>query len=332
MNRTHQILLGVLVAQVVAAAVLLWPRPAPAAASGAPLLGVKADDITSLAVRDNHGDGVRLARSGAQWVLPDADDYPADSTKIEPVLAKLVELRTSRLVAETPAAQRRLQVADDAFSQRIDVETPAGTKTLYLGTSGGVGSTHIRLGGQNRVYLVSGVTDLGLRAEPASWTKPAYFTVPQGDVVAMTLSNASGQWNFEKDADGRWALQGLAPGESLNPQSVQDLLDAASYVALAHPLGKDQDPAYGLAQPSAVVTLVARTESGEKTYTLTVGSHDPGDKTYVVKSSESPYFVRAGEYSLKDLVEKKRESFLALPPTAEPDTAPGAPAPTQPPQ
>lgn len=332
MNRTQQILSAVLVAQVVAAAVLLWPRPSPAAASGASLLGVKADEITSLAVRDGDGNAVRLARSGAQWVFADADDYPADSTVIEPVLTKLVELKTSRLVAETPSAQRRLQVADDAFSQRIDVETPAGTKTLYLGTSGGVGSTHIRLGGQNRVYLVSGVADLGLRAEPSSWTNPAYFTVPQGDVVAMTLSNANGRWSLAKGGDGQWALQGLASGETLNPQSVQDLLDAASYVPLAQPLGKDQEPAYGLAQPSAVVTLVAKTESGEKTYTLTVGSHDPGDKTYVVKSSESPYFVRVGEYSLKDLVEKKREAFLTLPPTAVPDTAPGTQAPTQPAQ
>jgi len=332
MNRTQQILSAVLVAQVVAAVFLLWPRPAPAAASGALLLGVKADEIRSLAVRDSDGNAVRLARSGAQWVFADADDYPADSAKIEPMLAKLVELRTSRLVAETPAAQRRLQVADDVFSQRIDLETPTGTNTLYLGTSGGVGSTHIRLGGQNRVYLVSGVADLGLRAEPASWTNPAYFTVPQGDVVAMTLSNANGRWSFGEDADGRWALQGLAPGESLNPQSVQDLLDAASYVALAQPLGRDQEPAYGLAQPSAVVTVVAETESGEKTYTLSIGSHDPGDKTYVVKSSESPYFVRVGEYSLKDLVEKKRESFLALPPTAEPHAAPRTPAPTQPAQ
>jgi hypothetical protein len=332
MNRTQQILSAVLVAQVVAAVVLLWPRPAPAAASGAPLLGVKADEITSLAVRDSQGNGVRLARSGAQWVLPDAGDYPADSTKIEALLAKLVALKTSRLVAETPAAQRRLQVADDVFSQQIEVETPAGTKTLYLGTSGGKGSTHVRLGGENQVFLVTGVADLGLEAEAASWTNPAYLTVPETDVVAVTLSNANGEWSFEKAADGRWALQGLAPGESLNPQSVQDLLNAASYVPLARPLGKDQDPAYGLAQPSAVVTLVAKTESGEKTYTLTIGSHDPGDKTYVVKSSESPYFVRVGEYSLKDLVEKKREAFLALPPTAEPAAAPGTPAPTQPAQ
>jgi len=318
MNRTQRILFGVLVAQVALAVALLWPRPAPAGAGGAPLLGVKADEITSLAVRDSQGNSVKLARSGAGWVMPDAGDYPADLTKIQPVLAGLVEMKAGRLVAQTPAAHRRLQVADDAFSRRIDVETPAGTKTVFMGTSGGAGSSHVRLDGQDQVYLVSGLADSGLGADAASWTNPAYFVVPQEDVVALTLSNASGQWSFSKGADGQWALQGIAPGENLNPQSVEELLNAASYVRLARPLGKTEDPAYGLAQPSAVVTLVAKAEGGDKNYTLAIGAQDPTDKTYVVKSSESPYFVRVAEFGLKDLVETKREGFLTLPPTATP--------------
>jgi Domain of unknown function (DUF4340) len=327
MNRTQQILIGLLVAQVALAVALLWPRPAPAGAGGAPLLGVKADEITSLAVRDSQGNSIKLAKSGAQWVMPDAGDYPADAAKIQPVLASLVGMKASRLVAQTPGAHRRLQVADDTFSRRIDLETPAGMKTVYLGTSGGAGSSHVRLGGQDPVYLVSGLADSGLSADAASWTNPGYFVVPQGEVLAMSLSNANGRWSFSKGADGQWALQGLAPGETLNTQSVQDLLNTASYVRLARPLGKTEDPAYGLAQPSAVVTLVTKAESGEKTYTLAIGAQDPTDKTYVVKSSESPYFVRVGEFGLKDLVEKTSEGFLTLPPTGVPAAGPATPAP-----
>jgi hypothetical protein len=324
MNRTQKILALVLVAQVFLAVFLFWPRPAPAGAGGVLLEGVKADEITSLAVTDGQGSGVKLAKSGAQWVLPDAGDYPADAVKLASALTKLVEMKANRLVAQTPAAQRRLQVADDAFSRRIELGTPAGTKTVYVGTPGGAGSSHVRLGGQEQVYLVSGVTESELGADAASWTDPAYFVVPQTDVTGMTLRNANGDWRFSKDPNGQWALQGLDAGETLNAQSVEDLLSAASYVRLTRPLGKSEDPAYGLSQPSAVFTLVAKTDSGEKTYTLTVGSQDPTDKTYAIKSSESPYFVRAAGYGLKDLVEKTREGFLTLPPTAVP--APVLPA------
>jgi hypothetical protein len=328
MTRTQQVLSAVLVAQVALAIFLFWPRPAPAGAGGAPLLALKADDILSLAVRDDQGNAIKLVRSGAQWVLPDAGDYPADAAKIQPVLAKLAEMKASRLVAQTPAAQRRLQVADDLFSLRIDVGASAGTKTLYLGTSGGAGSSHVRLGGQDQVYLVNALSDTGIRADAASWTNPAYLVVPQEDVNELTLSNANGRWSFDKGGDGQWTLQGLAAGETLNPQSVEDLLRAASYITLARPLGKTEDPAYGLAQPLAVVTLVAKGEGGDKTYTLTIGAQDPTDKTYVVKSSESPYYVRVGEFGLKDLVEKKREGLLAVPPTAAPASSGAAPAPT----
>jgi hypothetical protein len=318
MNRTQKILALVLVAQVALAVTLFWPRPAPAGAGGALLPEVKAEEVTSLAVTDAEGNHVKVAKSGVQWVLPDAGDYPADAAKIAPVLTKLVEMKADRMVAQTPAAQRRLQVADDAFSRRIEVGTPAGAKTVYVGTSGGGSSSHVRLGGQDQVYLVSGVTASELGADAGSWVKAEYSVVPQADVVEMTLRNANGEWSFAKDANGEWALQGLASVEALNAQSVKDLLGTASYVRLARPLGKTEDAAYGLSRPSAVVTLVAKADTGQKTYTLTVGAQDPSDKTYVVKSSESPYFVRVAEYGLKDLVEKNREGFLTLPPTAQP--------------
>jgi hypothetical protein len=329
MNRTQQILSLALVAQVALAIFLLWPRP-PAGAGGTLLSDIVADQITSLVLQDGQGNSVKLARSGAQWVFPDASDYPADATKIQPVLAKLVEMKATRLVAQTAAAQKRMQVADDAFARRIDVGTAAGAKTLYVGTSGGVGSSHVRLGGQDQVYLVSDVSASEIGIDAASWTNPTYFTVPQSDVNAMTLRNANGEWKFVKGADGQWTLDGLGASETLNPQSVQDLLSTASYVRLTRPLGKTEDPAYGLTQPSAVVTLIAKAEGGDKTHTLTIGAYDPGDKSYVVKSSESPYFVRAAEYSLKELVEKQSDGFLALPPTAIPDVAPAMPVPTQP--
>jgi hypothetical protein len=321
-----QILAIILVAQLVLVAILYWPRPAPAGAGEALLLGVKSDEVTSLTVTDNQGNRVKLAKTGAQWVLPEAGDYPADATKITPVLDQLVEMKANRLVAETPASQARLQVADDAFARRIDIETPAGMKTVYVGTSGGAGSSHVRLGGQNQVYLVSGVSDWQIGADPLSWTNSAYFTVPQSDVVAMTLTNPNGQFAFAKGAGGQWTLQGLGAGETAAQENIQRLLSAASSVTLVRPLGKTEDPAFGLGQPSAVVTLVARTDNQDKAYTLTVGSQDPNDQTYVVKSSESPYFVRAAGAVVGDLVSDTRESFLSLPATAVPAAAAATPA------
>jgi hypothetical protein len=74
-------------------------------------------------------------------------------------------------------------------------------------------------------------------------------------------------------------------------------------------------------EPNAVVTV----ETGEKTITLRVGAKEPDANRYVVISSESPYYVRVYEYSVRDLVEKTRDDFLQLPPTPTPEGTPNAP-------
>lgn len=339
MSRLQQVLIGLLVVQVVLSVALFWPRPAPAGAGGAPLLGVKADDISAVTVRDDQGKSIKLVKSGpatgagqAQWVLPDAGDYPVDASKITPLLTKLAEIKGNRLVGQTLAAQQQLKVADNAFSRRLDLETSSGTKTLYVGSSGGAGSSHVRLGGQVQVYLGSGIAAGDFATDPASWSNQAYFSVPLSEIAGITLKNANGQWTFEKGADGQWTMKELATGETVNQGSVQNLASAVSYVPMTRPLGKTEDPTYGLAQPAAAVTVVAKGADGEKSYELTVGAKNAADSSYVVKSSESPYYVRVDESSVKNLVEDRRDAFLQLPPTAMPGASAGTPAPTPAPQ
>ncbi len=270
-------------------------------------------------IRDDQGNSVKLAKLGSGWALADAEDYPADATKITPILDKLVAIKTNRLATQTAASHARLQVADDKFVRRVELATAGGAnKTLYLGSSGGGSSTHVRLAGQNEVYLASGLATWDINADAGSWVDTAYFTVPQADVVGVTLANANGQWTFAKDAQGAWSMADLAAGETFNAGSVTSLLSQASAIRMTRPLGKSDQAAYGLSKPGAVLTLKTRKDNQEKVYTLTVGAKDAKDSSYVVKSSESAYYARVAEYTVSDLVGKKRDGFLQLPPTVAP--------------
>jgi hypothetical protein len=317
MSRLQQILIATLILQVAIAGFVFWPRPTPAGAGGQSLLGdIKTGDITSLAVQDDQGNNIKLAKTGGQWVFPDGGDYPADSAKITTLLDKLVALKGNRLVAQTPSSQQRLQVADGAFQRRLELTTSSGTAlTLFVGSSAGAGASHARVGGQNNVYLVDNLAAWDLGTDPASWVNPVYLSVPPADVTAVTLRNANGEWSLAKDAQGNWTMADLSAGETLSANNVESLVNAVTSVRLLRPLGKSEDPAYGLAQPAALVTIQAKTGDQSKTYTLAVGAQDPGDKSYVVKSSESPYYVRVAEYTAKDLLERTRDRFLEATPT-----------------
>lgn len=314
MNKLQRILLGALAAQLVLAVIVFWPRAATGGA-GSPLLNIKTEDVSGLTISDDQGRTVKLAKAGDGWIAASAADYPADATKITPVLDKLAAITAGQPVAQTAASHAQLQVADNKFVRKIEISTASGASTLYLGSASGARATHVRLAGQDAVYLARDVATWELGGDVLSWINAAYLSVPTADVTAFTVKNASGEFAFTKNEAGAWTLAGLAEGETLNAGAVTTLLNQAANVRLTAPLGKTADPAYGLAQPSATVTLTAKSGDQTRTITLTVGAKNATDNSYVVKSSESPYYVRVAELSVKDLVEKARDGLLQQPPT-----------------
>jgi hypothetical protein len=322
-SRLNQILAGMLLIQLVVAAFILWPRPT-APSQGEPLLsGVEADQVSAITLTDSEARTIRLAKSGGAWVLPDADDYPVQAENVSELLDKIIEPTADRLVAQTRSSHARLGVAEDDFRARIDLELEDGTQqTLYVGSSPTFGVAHVRLEGQDEVYLASDLSAQDASAQATAWVDRTYFTAPREQIVALTLENPNGQIEFIKVGEN-WILEDQGPDETIDQNSVANLLNRVSTIAMVRPLGTDEQPAYGLGDPRAVVALTVQTEGeGRETHTLRVGAQDPEDNTYVLASSDSPYFVRVGEFTVQDLVEKGRDDFLVLPPTPAPEQEP----------
>jgi hypothetical protein len=326
MNRLNRILIGALALQLVLAVVVFWPRTAGSGAEAESLFpGVEADQIQEVTLTGADGTTITLAKRDGSWVLPEADDYPADPERIEPLVDGLAALEADRLVTQTSASHERLQVAEDAFERRIDFQTADGTlHRVYLGTSPSFGVAHVRAGGQDEVYLTSDLSSQDAGVEATSWVGTTYFSVPSEEVVAITVENAQGTLEFEKEGES-WALTGLAPDDTLNEGMVRSFVNRAISVSLLRPLGMEDLDAYGMQEPNAIVTIRTLGEDAvEETYTLRVGAQDPEDNGYVVKSSESPYYVRVREFSVQDLVEKGYDDFIELPPTPTPGDTPEA--------
>jgi hypothetical protein len=319
MNRGNQILVGILVVQIALGVIVFWPRQA-AVAAGEPLLaGVAVDQIARVTIRDAAGEQVQLAKQDGAWVLADAGDYPVTEGSVPELLDKLVGLTSGRLVAETADSHQRLQVADGNYAYQVELKLEDGSlRTLYLGTSPSFGAIHVRVAGQNPVYLASDLssTDVGTRV--SNWIDTSYFSVPQDEIVGLMLENRNGTFEFQK-VDETWTMAGLAADETLDEDGVTTLVSRATSVRMLRPLGTEPMPSYRMDAPSAVLVLQARSAEGTETaYTLHVGAKSEEDNSYVVKSSESPYYVRVTEFSVQDWVEKDRQGFLELPPTPAP--------------
>jgi hypothetical protein len=145
-EQVARILTVVLVVQLALGVFVFWPRPA-ASSTGQPLLSdLKPEEITGLTITDDKGVTTKLAKSGDSWIAPDAGAYPADATKITPVLDKLIGIKTGKLIAQTAASQTQLQVADNKYVRQLEITKADGTsQTVYLGSPGGGQAVHVRL-------------------------------------------------------------------------------------------------------------------------------------------------------------------------------------------
>ncbi|HFD40644.1 MAG TPA: DUF4340 domain-containing protein [Anaerolineae bacterium] len=319
MNRLNRILAAILAVQVVIAAVILWPRPS-ASSSGEPLLpGVTPERVVRVTIRNDDGQHITLARAGDGWVMPEADDYPVREKTVPDLLDKIVQVKAERLVTQTPDSHRRLQVAEDRYKRLIELELDDGSvQRLYLGTSPGYNATHVRAEGEDPVYLTSALSVQDAEVEARGWIETTYLEIPKDQIVALRLENANGVIELEKGEDGNWTLTDLAEGEEIDSSKAASLVSQAYYTTMLTPLGKEEKAEYGMDDPTAIVTARTRDEAGtEKTYTLRIGAHDPQSNSYVVISSESPYYVRVGAFAVKEFVEQKRGDLLKQPPTPE---------------
>ena len=318
MNRTQRILAAVLAVQIVLSVVTLWPRAARSDEGTALFPDLQAADVVALSIADNDGNSIQMRRVDGSWVLPDADDYPARTENIAPVLDKIVALDTRRLVTRTASSHKRLQVAAESFVRRLDLETAGGTKhTLYLGSSPSYGATHMRVEGRDETYLASNMTAWEFGTAPPSWIDNTYFSVAQDQLSAITVQNARGTLTFNRDAEGNWTLVELPVGEELAVDTVKQVVDRATSVTLLRPLGKASLPDYGMDNPLAVVTL--QPKEGQP-ITLRIGAQDARDQSYAVHVSTSPYYVRVSEYFLQALVENGVNEFLVPEVTPTPES------------
>ena len=321
MNKQNQILTVLLAIQIVVLSIVFWPS-SPASSRERLFGDISADQVMRVTLYGPDGEQVVMERDSAErWVLPEADDYPVNEEQVVALLDKIADISGDRLVTKTSGSHKRLKVADDDFEGLVEFELADGAQhKLYLGTTSSYQVLHVRAGDEDAVHLALGLTSYEARADVAAWIDPVYLSIPQAEIVAVTLTNQNGHLEFVKDAAGAWTMQGLAAGETLNQNNVISLANRASSLHMQRPLGREEQASYGFDAAAAVVAIQTQSAEGEGAHHIVrVGALL--DDGYVVKSVTSPYYVLMADYAVSSFVEDARQDFLELPPTPEPEPA-----------
>jgi hypothetical protein len=314
MKRTIQILAALLVIQLALTVFIFWPQDTAQAINGSLIPDFSAENVASLTILDGEDNTLTIAKVNDAWVLPEAGEFPINSEKVESLLEALAGVEANRLVTLTEASHKRLQVNQEDFNRLVEITMDDGTQhQLYIGSSAGVGATHIRLDDQPEVFL-SEIEAFEANPQVSAWIDTLYQTVNIDEVIALTLENEQGTFAFEKEGDA-WRMVNLAAEEVFDATKLDSLLNQAAAVRMTEPLGTVEAETYNLQAPQATLSLTTLINNEEKTYTLQIGAQI--DNGYVVKSSESPYYVKINEISANNFLEKSQVDFLIAPPVED---------------
>lgn len=292
---------------------------------------MSVDQVTGLSITDEAGEQIQLAKNEDRWwVLLSSGEkedltrgsqcsdevttscFPAVNHRVETFLSSLAVLDTSRLVAQSGPSRTRLKVAEYSFVRRVEVEqADGGRSTLYIGTAPRIGATHVRAAQQTAVYLADSLSSADADTAISNWIDTAYFRATEAEILSLKVSNANGTLTFTQDETGQWQMDGLRDGESFNAGQLFAMLPSVTNLHMVEPLGETELPAYGIDRPNAVLTIVSSAE-GENSLarTLSIGAKYEEGLNYVVKSSESPFYVLASGYNVERFIETTRDGFL----------------------
>lgn len=343
MSRTNLILSGLLVIQIIAVIIVFAAGGDDDAdiVQGALLPSLDTSAIEEIVVADDDGSEVRLVQVDGEWVLPlsDGSNFPAVGTRVDTLLNDLAGLQANRLIAQNASSHNSLGVGENEFERRVRLDG----ETVYVGTSGGGNTSHVRLSDSDNVYLASGISSFNINVAPSGWVDTAYFSVAPSTIQTITLENANGTFAFQRnpqpsdDGSDTWLLADLPEDATLNQSLVvSDIVNRLGRLALTEPLAMTPDEAWGFDDPLVSITLTTREEIPlvpEATPTPAADDAEPaepefeiveethqiligvaiGEDGYPVKWDGSAFYVQVAGASVESLVNISLESLTADP-------------------
>ncbi len=323
--RLATVLGALLLVQIIITVVVFLPRGGTNFVPERLIAAMQDVGVAELYIEDVQGTVIHLEHVGeAEWVIPEADGYPALEILADQLVEDMVGLDNARPVTETQASHSRLRVDPDEFERRVTAVLEDGNEViLYVGTSPLPRVTHVRLDGDDNVYISTDLRHLEVSTQITRWVDTVYYSVNQSRVRKFTLSNSHGTFEFVRDDNDEWRMQGLAEDEEFNPNNLISLVTTISTMSLTKPLGNVEQPEYGLLLPQASVWLEIENDDATSQVTILIGADTDTANRVVLKTSESPWYVEANRFTVDRLINRSREEFLVKPPEPAPEEPAG---------
>jgi len=316
MNNTKLTILG-----IVAVFMVIWAvvqsrvansRKAEPAGPVYLIQGLDTSDVDRIELGTGE-DAVSLQRRAGRFVVANKDNYPAETSEINDLLKKCMEIQTARLFTDDPANHEDLEVTEEKARSvikffRADPNSPLLTG-IAVGKAQELGEgTYVRLLPGDQVYVAPTVPWFGSRA--IDFTEQELVAVERDDIESVTVNSPSGKYTLRtKDDSQDIVLENLPAGKQLKSSDSQSVFTALASLRFDDVKKKTGELTF---DRQFICKLKDST-----VYTLTIAQKD--DKTYAMCVAEftdtTPVEMipvsQGGQVESEEELKKKEAKLLA---------------------
>ncbi|PKN82805.1 MAG: hypothetical protein CVU46_17805 [Chloroflexi bacterium HGW-Chloroflexi-8] len=314
-NKTQKILTGLVVIQIILAALVFY-LGRPKTTSNEPLIkSVSIDDISSVQISDKENNQVTIEKVDGNWVLVNSGNFPVISENVTKLVDDLANIHTGRLVTNTSASHQRLEVDAENYQRKVDLKTANGDFTLFIGSSPAQSNVHVRLSGQDAVYLTNAISTTTASALVSNWIDTSYIKIESNNVKEIQITTANENLQFQLNEAGEWNCLQLSANEKLDISNWTTYLTAFTNLRMVSPVSTTMDESYGFSSPLAKLTIKYTENEQEKTGELLIGKKDETDSNYYAKWSLSPYVVKLASFNAERITNITKTELISVPAT-----------------
>ncbi len=262
---------------------------------------------------------VSFQKAKDQWVVSSAFDYPADQSKVNGLIQKVLNLNFKEIIATKSSNHHKLNVAQDQYDKKLSIQYADQKITWYIG-NGKSGSINMRREGEEIVYKISQLSAYAdLNSNANQYMNTQYFSI-KDPVRIEVIKNEP----LILEKGEQWQVNGFEQlGKTLDEQKVTAYVNQLKDIYLDGIASKTVSPDHGFDQGMSV-KLKSSTE--EKSYQI----GKEVDQHYYVKASDRDYVVKVSSYKIKNIIDQKILDFAKD--EVLPDTQPAVAHPHQPAQ
>jgi hypothetical protein len=291
MTRNTYILLGVLVA-LVAAAYLVMQKPGERSSSGGggeSLVAFDSLSIDQIEIKSPTG-RVALQKKGVEWFVVTPVSYKADQANVASFIHSAKSLRVDNIVSDKPEKHSVFQVDSTGTIVRI-LQNGNEKASFVLGKPGSsFTEVYARRSASNEVALVSGASSYEFNRPLRDWRDRIIFAAPKESIREVRYQYGDTTFVLALK-DSAWAI---------GNEKVQDGIANTLLSSLSHLEADDFVDTLSLrpSKPSAQITL----SGTQVTFFLVKGN----DK-YLVQCSASPQWFEMQTWRANQILMRKKD-------------------------